>query len=45
VTFLAALELARRRALAIRQHAHFEPLWLYRAEPQEGPGPDEEQAA
>lgn len=30
VTFLAALELARRRTLAIRQRAHFEPLWLYR---------------
>lgn len=32
VTFLATLELARRRALAIRQQAHFEPLWLYRIE-------------
>lgn len=32
VTFLATLELARRRALAIRQQAHFEPLWLYRLE-------------
>jgi len=32
VTFLATLELARRRALTIRQSAHFHPLWLYRAE-------------
>lgn len=32
-TFLASLELARRRALDIRQQAHFEPIWLYRAEP------------
>lgn len=35
VTFLAALELARRRALSIRQSSHFEPLWLYRLEPTE----------
>jgi segregation and condensation protein A len=28
-TFLATLELARRRTLSLRQSAHFEPLWLY----------------
>lgn len=44
VTFLAALELARRRNLAIRQQAHFEPLWLYRADPpsHDGGGPGED---
>jgi segregation and condensation protein A len=39
-TFLASLELARRRALDIRQHAYFEPIWLYRVLP-----PEEEDAA
>jgi segregation and condensation protein A len=44
VTFLATLELARRRALAIGQQAHFEPLWLYRLEtPQPDHGEPESQ--
>jgi segregation and condensation protein A len=30
VTFLAGLELARRRRLTLRQSAPFAPLWLYR---------------
>lgn len=29
-TFLATLELARRREVAVRQSGHFAPLWLYR---------------
>jgi segregation and condensation protein A len=45
VTFLATLELARRRALDIRQQAHFEPLWLYRVEGQEPDDLVEEAAA
>lgn len=28
-TFLATLELAKRRQVAMRQSAHFEPLWIY----------------
>jgi segregation and condensation protein A len=31
-TFLASLELARRRSVSLRQSAHFEPLWLYLTE-------------
>jgi segregation and condensation protein A len=31
-TFLATLELARRRELTVRQSEHFAPLWLYLAE-------------
>jgi segregation and condensation protein A len=45
VTFLASLELARRRALDIRQQAHFEPIWLYRAEPSEAESGIVEQGA
>lgn len=30
VTFMASLELAKRRWLAIRQHEPFAPIWLYR---------------
>jgi segregation and condensation protein A len=40
-TFMAILELARRRELAMRQSAHFTPLWLYLPEPD---GPDEPEA-
>ncbi len=34
-TFLAALELAKRRQVAVRQSAHFEPLWIYLRDPQD----------
>jgi segregation and condensation protein A len=36
-TFLAGLELARRREVTMRQSKHFAPLWLYLREPT-GPG-------
>jgi segregation and condensation protein A len=39
-TFLAILELARRRELALRQSRHFAPLWLY-ARPSETPQPEQ----
>jgi segregation and condensation protein A len=34
-TFLASLELVRRREVAMRQSEHFAPLWLYLREPAE----------
>jgi segregation and condensation protein A len=34
-TFLATLELARRRELAMRQSRHFAPLWLYPRKPED----------
>jgi segregation and condensation protein A len=40
-TFMATLELARRRELALRQSGHFTPLWLYLPEPT---GADEPEA-
>jgi segregation and condensation protein A len=35
VTFMASLELAKRRSLAIRQQEPFTPIWLYRRHPVE----------
>jgi segregation and condensation protein A len=39
-TFMATLELARRRELALRQSGHFTPLWLYLPEPNPVEEPD-----
>ncbi len=36
-TLMAALELARRRLIAIRQGGPFAPVWLYRREGEQGP--------
>ncbi len=44
-TFLAVLELARRRELALRQSRHFAPLWLYARQAEtDQPEAHEEQA-
>ncbi len=40
-TFLASLELARRREVAMRQSKPFAPLWIYRRNGDDGPDPQE----
>lgn len=40
MTFLATLELGRRRALRMRQASPFAELWIYRRDPSDDPGPE-----
>ncbi|MEX2526509.1 MAG: segregation/condensation protein A [Gemmatimonadota bacterium] len=41
MTFLATLELGRRRALRMRQASPFAELWIYRRDPSDDPWPDD----